>query len=203
MFFPVFPHISTLKFQAFAPPRLHKRARLWTPTETHACMHIMHTLSELKRPLAPFFVCFFFYTPALQHSQGVVQSNAVCSAQPATITTRSQKAWCGWLWLCLLSPPDHHMMNHVPALSKTTHTHSCLHGDTSSPALHSSQQPRQENLPPSPSPCMEINFNKPSQSSQQQYREQEKQKIHQGAWGRREKALLQPAAVRAFLLLKL
>jgi len=46
----------------------------------------------------------------------------LCAEQPANRTAWSQKAWCGWLWLCLLSSPDHHMMNHIPAPSKTTHT---------------------------------------------------------------------------------
>lgn len=45
----------------------------------------------------------------------------MCIAQPCLSAAWSQMAWCGWLWLRLLSPPDHHMMNHIPALSKTTH----------------------------------------------------------------------------------
>lgn len=109
----------------------------------------------------------------------------------------SQMAWCGWLWLRLLSPPDHHMMNHIPVSSKTTHTQT----RTDPPVLSTAQSgPSKRNNCPLRSSCMEINFNKPSRSSQQQCGEQEKQKIHQGAKGRREKTQLQPFAVRSLFL---
>lgn len=78
---------------------------------------------------------------------GVFSSDAVCREQPGLGAAWSQMAWCGWLWLCLLSPPDHHMMNHIPATSKTKkHTHTRRNTGQGEPTgpQHSSERSRQE-----------------------------------------------------------
>lgn len=152
--------------------------------------------------LPPVFPWCVFHTPPLLPPWGV-QSDAVCREQPCLSAAWSQMAWCGWLWLRLLSPPDHHMMNHIPATSKTAHTYTHTHiGQTHQFSAQLRAVPARETTVLIPRRAWRLILTS-QRSSQQQHREKEKQKIHQGAKGRREKAEPQPSAVRVSLLLSL
>lgn len=168
---------------------------------THINTHICELMLPADSPWCA------FHTPPLLPLQGA-QSDAVCREQPCLSAAWSQMAWCGWLWLRLLSPPDHHMMNHIPALSKNdthtnTDTRTHTHRGRPTRSKHSSEQSQQrETTVLSPRRAWRLILTS-QRSSQQRQGEQEKQKIHQGAKGRREKAELQPSAVRVSLLLTL
>lgn len=108
-------------------------------------------------------------------------------------------AWCGWLWLCPLSLTDHHMMNHTPTESKSTHTHTFVNTHSSQALqswVHLKPSQEESQLSSSLVVCPDINFNKPAEFAPAAPR-----KIHQGAKGRREEAEPQPYAVRVSLLL--
>lgn len=108
---------------------------------THAYTHVNTHMCELMLP--PVFPWCVFHTPPLLPPWGV-WSDAVCREQPCLSAAWSQMAWCGWLWLRLLSPPDHHMMNHIPAPSKTTHTHTHTEKAEPTRSQHSSERSQQE-----------------------------------------------------------
>lgn len=87
--------------------------------------------------------------------------------QPCLSAARSQMAWCGWLWLRLLSRPDRCMMNHIPAASRAA----CTHTRTGAQASGRAQPripaqlraiPAKRSHCPLALLCMEINFNQPA-----------------------------------------
>ena len=121
-----FPHIlcSNPPQPLISTSMHHFGNQIHSPMHTVSDTHINTHICELTLPpVSPWCV---FHTPPLLPPRGV-WSDAVCREQPCLSAAWSQMAWCGWLWLRLLSPPDHHMMNHIPALSKTTHTHAHIH----------------------------------------------------------------------------
>lgn len=76
------------------------------------------------------------------HSPPPPSEDAVCRVQPCLSAACSRMAWCGCLWLRLLSRPDRCMMNHTPAASRGT--------QASGPALpepRRSSEPSQQEEP--------------------------------------------------------
>lgn len=172
---------------------VHKHLCLCTSnTFSHTLTHIC----ELMLPPVPPW-CMFHTPPPLPPWR--VKSDAVCRAQPCLSAAWSQMAWCGWLWLRLLSRPDHCMMNHIPAASSNcTHARSQIH--QISAQLRAIPAREATVLLPC---CAWRLILTSQQGSRRPHRGQEKLKIHQGAKGRREKAEPQPSAVRVSLLLSL
>lgn len=170
----IFPTFSQNLFTLCSNPQnrwfqqaFFKKSNTWTPhTNISACIQFVqtHTSTSMSScTLQPFPPCVRFTRHFCCLPWVFRVMLCVESSQPNS-PAWSQMAWCGWLWLCLLSSPDRHMMNHIPAPSKTAHRGRYTGSLTNT--THSSA--RREKQLSSTSFCMEINFNKPSQSSQQQ-----------------------------------
>lgn len=92
-------------------------------TNISACIQFVHTHTSTSMSsctLQPFPPCVRFTRHFCCLPWVFRVMLCVESSQPNS-PAWSQMAWCGWLWLCLLSSPDRHMMNHIPAPSKTAH----------------------------------------------------------------------------------